>query len=70
MNDEIDPLEEIDVTSLLCDLKGIRENSCAGCGAAVCGHEALKRDLGWTPAVKIREGARMTGDWYRRHRWI
>ena len=36
----------------------------------VCGHEALKRDLGWTPAVKILEGARMTGDWYRRHRWI
>ncbi len=36
----------------------------------VCGHEELGRDLGWAPAVGIREGAKMTGDWYRANRWI
>jgi len=36
----------------------------------VCGHEELERDLGWKPSVKIAEGARATGEWYRRHGWI
>jgi len=36
----------------------------------VCGHEELARDLGWSPAVKIGEGARITGEWYRANRWI
>lgn len=36
----------------------------------VCGHAELERDLGWAPTVTIREGAALTGDWYRAHRWI
>ncbi|HSP54661.1 MAG TPA: hypothetical protein VLS25_03650, partial [Dehalococcoidia bacterium] len=36
----------------------------------VCGHEELARDLGWSPAVKIGEGARITGEWYRANHWI
>ena len=36
----------------------------------VCDHAGLERDLGWTPKVKIREGTRVTGDWYRAHGWI
>ncbi|HLC28154.1 MAG TPA: NAD-dependent epimerase/dehydratase family protein [Dehalococcoidia bacterium] len=36
----------------------------------VCSSEDLRRDLGWSPAVDIREGARLTADWYRRERWI
>ena len=36
----------------------------------VCGHAELERDLGWTPTVTIREGAKLTGDWYRSHHWI
>jgi len=36
----------------------------------VCDHDELERDLGWTPKVKIREGTRLTGDWYRAQRWI
>lgn len=36
----------------------------------VCGHEAIHRDLGWEPSVKIQEGARLTGHWYKTHRWI
>ncbi len=36
----------------------------------VCDHADLERDLGWTPKVKIREGTRLTGDWYRAQRWI
>lgn len=36
----------------------------------VCGHEDIHRDLGWEPSVKIQEGARLTGHWYRKHRWI
>lgn len=36
----------------------------------VCSSEPLRRDLGWTPHTGIREGARLTGDWYRQHRWI
>src|SRR3990170_1203670 len=36
----------------------------------VCSHEALAKDLGWSPSVDIWEGARLTGEWYRRHGWI
>lgn len=36
----------------------------------VCSAEPLKRELGWTPRVAFWEGARLTADWYRRHRWI
>jgi nucleoside-diphosphate-sugar epimerase len=36
----------------------------------VCDSEALRRDLGWSPRIDIREGARLTAEWYRRERWI
>ncbi len=36
----------------------------------VCSSESLRQDLGWAPRVGIREGAKLTGDWYRLHRWI
>ncbi len=36
----------------------------------VCSHEEFTRDTGWTPATDIRQGAHLTGDWYRRHHWI
>lgn len=36
----------------------------------VCGHHAIRRDLGWEPSVKLEEGTRLTGQWYRSHRWI
>jgi len=36
----------------------------------VCSSEELRRDLGWAPRTGIREGARLTGDWYRENRWI
>ena len=36
----------------------------------VCSSEDLRRDLGWSPAVDIREGAKLTADAYRRERWI
>jgi nucleoside-diphosphate-sugar epimerase len=36
----------------------------------VCGHEEIAKDLGWRPKVKMREGARLTHDWYRAHGWI
>lgn len=36
----------------------------------VCSSEELRRDLGWAPRVDIREGTRITGAWYREHRWI
>ena len=36
----------------------------------VCDSEALRRDLGWSPSVGIKQGARLTGDWYRSHGWI
>jgi nucleoside-diphosphate-sugar epimerase len=36
----------------------------------VCGHDEIARDLGWHPMVKMGEGARLTHDWYRAHRWI
>jgi nucleoside-diphosphate-sugar epimerase len=36
----------------------------------VCSGDELGRDLGWSPQVDIREGARRTADWYRQQRWI
>jgi 2-alkyl-3-oxoalkanoate reductase len=36
----------------------------------VCSSEELSRDLGWSPRVDIREGARRTAEWYREHRWV
>jgi nucleoside-diphosphate-sugar epimerase len=36
----------------------------------VCSGDQLARDLGWSPQVDIREGARRTAEWYRRQRWI
>jgi len=38
--------------------------------AWVCDHDAIRRDLGWEPSVKIEEGARLTGNWYRTRHWI
>jgi len=36
----------------------------------ICSGEELGRDLGWSPHVDIREGARRTAEWYRQQRWI
>jgi len=36
----------------------------------VCSSTDLRSDLGWSPAIDIREGARLTAEWYRRERWI
>ena len=36
----------------------------------VCSGENLRRDLGWAPLVDIREGARLTANWYRQQHWI
>jgi tRNA 2-thiouridine synthesizing protein A len=41
MDEDLDPQDQIKIEALLCDLKQLRENHCAGCGAAICGHEAL-----------------------------
>jgi len=41
MDDGLDPQDEIDISILLRDLKTMRENRCTGCGAEICGHEAL-----------------------------
>ena len=36
----------------------------------VCSGEELGQDLGWSPQVDIREGARRTAEWYRQQGWI
>ncbi len=41
MDEELDPQDQIKIEELLCNLKQLRENVCAGCNAAICGHEAL-----------------------------
>ena len=39
-------------------------------GYWICSAEPFKRELGWTPRVALPEGAKLTADWYRHHRWI
>jgi tRNA 2-thiouridine synthesizing protein A len=39
--EELDPQDQIKIEELLRYLKRLRKNHCAGCGAAICGHEAL-----------------------------
>ncbi|HTY64117.1 MAG TPA: sulfurtransferase TusA family protein [Acidobacteriota bacterium] len=41
MDEELEPQEQIKLEALLCNLKQLRETRCHGCGAAICGHEAL-----------------------------
>lgn len=41
MDEDLDPQDQIKIEALLSDLKQLRENHCADCGAAICGHEAL-----------------------------
>ena len=36
----------------------------------VCGHEAIRRDLGWEPKWTFRQGARQTVKWYRDQGWL
>ena len=36
----------------------------------VCDHAALNADTGWTPAVPLAEGMRLTAAWYQEHGWI
>ncbi len=36
----------------------------------VCSSGGLHQDLGWSARVDIREGARLTAEWYRREGWI
>lgn len=35
-----------------------------------CSCERAKRELGFAPKVGLKEGARMTADWYRAHGWL
>jgi tRNA 2-thiouridine synthesizing protein A len=41
MEEDLDPQDQVKIEALLWDLKQLRENHCAGCGTAICGHEAL-----------------------------
>ena len=41
MSEDLDPQDEITAEILLHDLKNIRGSRCNGCGASICGHEAL-----------------------------
>jgi len=36
----------------------------------VCSHETLRQDLGWSPQVGVKEGAKLTAAWYRRQGWL
>jgi nucleoside-diphosphate-sugar epimerase len=38
--------------------------------AWVCSHHEISRDLGWTPMVNAREGAKLTANWYRQQGWL
>jgi tRNA 2-thiouridine synthesizing protein A len=41
MDEELEAQEQNKLEALLCDLKLLRESRCHGCGATICGHEAL-----------------------------
>ena len=41
MDEEIDPQGHAEIAALLGDLRTLRERPCCGCGATLCGHEAL-----------------------------
>jgi tRNA 2-thiouridine synthesizing protein A len=41
MDEDLDPQDQIKIEELLLDLKQLRKNLCAGCGTAICAHEAL-----------------------------
>jgi len=36
----------------------------------VCGHAKIARELGWSPAVALPEGVRMTAAWYQENGWL
>ncbi len=36
----------------------------------VCRDRGLREDIGWQPAVGLREGLRQTVAWYRRQGWL
>ncbi len=36
----------------------------------VCDSEDTRRDLGWEPKVKLREGTEITARWYRENGWL
>jgi nucleoside-diphosphate-sugar epimerase len=38
--------------------------------AWVCSAETLRADLGWRPQVLVREGARLTYNWYKDNGWL
>jgi tRNA 2-thiouridine synthesizing protein A len=41
IDEDLDPQDQVKIEELLCDLRRLRERYCSGCGAAICGHEAL-----------------------------
>jgi tRNA 2-thiouridine synthesizing protein A len=41
MDEELEPEEQIKLEDLLRNIGQLRESPCHGCGAAICGHEAL-----------------------------
>lgn len=56
MYEEMDPQDQIKIEALLRDLSLLRESRCAGCGAAVCGHETLMSlTLGFKDAPQCRD---------------
>ncbi len=38
--------------------------------AWVCSHEALRQDLGWSPQIALKQGAKLTAEWYRSQGWL
>jgi nucleoside-diphosphate-sugar epimerase len=36
----------------------------------MCDATKAKEKLGFSPKVKIKEGAKWTADWYRIHNWL
>ena len=41
MDEDLDPQDQLKIEELLRALKQLQEYICSGCGAAICGHEAL-----------------------------